>query len=151
MHAYYRLKALEILLFLESIDPKKEKRTKAYNRSQVDVVKKVEKYMTNHLEQRLTIDELSQEFCISTTALKSLFKEIYGKPIFTYMKDYRIQRAKALLIETDYNISEIATIVGYESQSKFGVVFRDKTGLTPSEYRKKLGSQARSLAPLVLK
>lgn len=142
LNAYYRLKALEIMLFLESIDPNIEKRAKAYNRSQVDVVKKVEKYMTNHLEQRLTIDELSQEFCISATALKSLFKEIYGKPIFTYMKDYRIQKAKDLLIESDYNISEIATIVGYKSQSKFGAVFRDTTGLTPFEYRKKLVSQA---------
>ena len=141
LHAYYRLKALEILLFLESIDPKQEKPVKAYNRSQVDVVKKIEKYITNHLEQRLTIDELSQKFCISATALKSLFKEIYGRPISTYMKDYRIQKAKALLVESDYNISEIATIVGYESQSKFGAVFRNMTGLTPSEYRKRLGGQ----------
>jgi AraC-like DNA-binding protein len=141
LKAYYRLKALEILIFLEGIDLKNEKRVKAYNRSQVDIVKKIEKYITDHLEQRLTIDELSQEFCISATALKSLFKEIYGKPISTYMKDFRIQKAKAMLIESDYNISEIATKVGYESQSKFGAVFRNITGLTPSEYRKKLGSQ----------
>ena len=35
-----------------------------------------------------------------------------------------------MLIESDYNISEIATKVGYESQSKFGAVFRNITGLT---------------------
>ncbi|MFA6619184.1 MAG: helix-turn-helix domain-containing protein [Candidatus Neomarinimicrobiota bacterium] len=45
--------------------------------------------------------------------------------------------AKALLMESDYNISEIASIVGDESQSKFGSVFRNITGCTPSEYRKK--------------
>lgn len=134
---YYRLKTLELMLYLESIDPKIEKRTKVYTRSQVDVVKQIAEHMTDNLNRRITIDELSQKFCISATALKNLFKEIYGKPISTYMKEYRIQKAKAMLIETDQSILEIAMAVGYESQSKFGAVFRDMTGLTPLDYRRK--------------
>lgn len=136
LSAYYRLKTLELLLYLENINPEEEKQAKAYTSSQVERVKQIEKYMTENLSKRLTIDELSQKYCISSTALKSLFKDVYGKPISTYMKEYRIQKAKNELIETDLSIAEIASMVGYESQSKFGAVFRNMTGLTPLEFRK---------------
>lgn len=134
---YYRLKMLELMLYLESITPKAEKRTKAYTRSQVDTVKQIERHLTDDLSRRVTIDELSQEFRISATAIKSLFKDIYGKPISAYMKEYRLQRARDLLVESDHSIAEVAALVGYESQSKFGSVFREATGMTPYEYRKK--------------
>lgn len=133
--AYYRLKALELMLLLENINPKAEKSAKAYTRNQVNIIKQVETYLTDNLKLRITIEELSQSFCISATSLKTLFKEVYGKPISIYMKEYRIQKSKDLLTEPDKTISEVASLVGYHSQSKFGAVFREMTGLSPNEYR----------------
>lgn len=53
-------------------------------------MKMVKKYMMNHLEQRLTIEKLSQEFCISTTALKPLFKWI-GLLLYMIMTEWPIR------------------------------------------------------------
>lgn len=135
--SYYRLKTLGLLLYLEQIDPNAEKRGQVYTIYQIDIIKQIELKLTTNLQRRITIDDLSREFNISKTAIKTLFKEVYGKPISAYMKVYRLQRAKTLLMESDHSISEIATQVGYQSQSKFGAVFRSETGFTPYEYRKK--------------
>ena len=51
---------------------------------------------------------------IGKTNLKIYFKEIYGEPVYTFLKDYKIHRALHLLEETDKNINEIAGIVGYD-------------------------------------
>jgi YesN/AraC family two-component response regulator len=46
-----------------------------------------------------------------------------------------MEEAKRLLLSTDYSINEIAQRVGYDNFSYFSHVFRDKTGMTPNEYR----------------
>lgn len=136
LKAYLTLKAYELLLLLESIDIKKIKQPKLYNSTLVNVVKNIEKHLKNNLEKRYTIKELSLLFHISETAIKTLFKEIYGSPISIYIKEYRIRNAKKLLTETNLNITQIAKMIGYNSVSKFGETFKKDTGLTPSEFRK---------------
>lgn len=134
---YYRLKIMELLLYLSCIDPREETQGRIYSSQQVDLVKQVHKRLTAQLDTRFTIDELAREYCISPTALKSYFKGVYGKPISAYMKEYRVRRSESLLKKTDMTVAEIALAVGYESQSNFGAVFKDLTGETPMEYRKK--------------
>ena len=79
---------------------------------------------------------LSKIYDIGTTTLKVYFKEIYGQPIYTYLKDYKIHTSLHLLEETDKNVNEIAGMLGYDNSSKFSKVFKDKMGCTPIEYRK---------------
>ena len=88
------------------------------------------------MQIRPTIEELSKEFLINTTTLKNTFKGIYGQPIGTYMKEYRIKQAAVLLRQTQATIAEIANQVGYENQSKFATAFRDVIKIAPAEYRK---------------
>ena len=73
---------------------------------------------------------------INTATLKDTFKGIYGQPIGTYMKEYRIKQAAILLRQTQATIAEIANQVGYENQSKFATAFRDVLKIAPAEYRK---------------
>lgn len=134
---YLKLKALELLLFLENIKPNKIKPPKIYNSEQINIVKNIEQFLKNNIDKRYTINELSKKFFISETSLKTLFKDIYGSPISIYINDYRIQKAKELLVTTNENISFIAKSVGYNSLSKFGVAFKKSTGLTASLYRKR--------------
>ena len=82
------------------------------------------------------IDELSKEYLINPTTLKDTFKGIFGQPIGSYMKEYRIRQAAILLRQTQSTIAEIANKVGYENQSKFATAFRDVLKITPAEYRK---------------
>ena len=93
--------------------------------------------LTEHLDHRYTIGELSRQYLINTSSLKETFKGVYGMPIATYMKDYRIHKAMELLQHTDESIAEIAAKIGYETQGKFTKTFKEFTDLTPSTYRKK--------------
>ena len=61
---------------------------------------------------------------------------MYGLPIASYMKEYRIRQAMKLLRDTDATIAEIAAQVGYETQGKFSKAFKDIADMLPTEYRK---------------
>ena len=93
-------------------------------------------YLTGHMEQRLTIAQICSYFHTSSSWLKGMFKESYGMPINTYMRNYRIQEACRLLQSTPHSVAEIAQMVGYESQSRFSAVFKARIGVSPSTYRK---------------
>ncbi len=134
---YCKLKVLELLLFLNSADlpALREKRT-YITRTQVDTVRAIRTYLVEHLDQRITLPELSTRFEISLTTMKQNFKTVYGDTIGSYIQSYRIQKAMYLLQETNQSIVEIAGQVGYQNASKFSEVFRQFTGAAPSEYRK---------------
>ena len=102
----------------------------------MEIVKEIHKKLVSDLQKRPTIEELSKEFLINTATLKNTFKGIYGQPIGTYMKVYRMKQAAALLRQTQATIAEIASQVGYENQSKFATAFRDVMKIAPAEYRK---------------
>ena len=88
------------------------------------------------MDQRYTIEELSKKFLINTSSLKEVFKGVYGLPIATYMKEYRIHKGIEMLKQTDDSIAEIAAKLGYETQGKFTKAFKDTVKMTPTAYRK---------------
>lgn len=133
---YFKLKVQELLLFLCMVDVSKEKQRELYTSPQVEIVKEIHQKLTSNLQARPTIEELSKEFLINTATLKNTFKGIYGQPIGTYMKEYRIKRAATLLRQTQATIAEISSQVGYENQSKFASAFKDIMLISPAEYRK---------------
>ena len=87
-------------------------------------------------KRHYTIEELSKQYLMNTTTLKSVFKAVYGMPIASYMKEYRMKLASNMLLQEDKSISEIAAAVGYKSQSKFISAFRDIFQILPTAYQK---------------
>jgi transcriptional regulator GlxA family with amidase domain len=73
------------------------------------------------------------------------FKEAFGVPPHRYLLTRRIERAKALLRDTDLPIIEIALQTGWNSLGTFGRVFRDVTGESPSELRTREQATAHNL------
>ncbi len=132
---YFQLKAQELLLFLSRYVPDQKAVTK-YHSEQTELIRQIHDQLTGNLSRRFTIEELSRQHLINTSTLKEVFKAVYGLPIASYMKEYRIREAMRLLRETDESISSIATRVGYETQGKFTKAFRDVAQVLPSEYRK---------------
>ena len=72
-------------------------------------------------------------FC---STLKEIFKAVYGQPIATYMKEFRVRQAMKLLRETNDTIADIASQVGYQTQGKFSSAFQSIVKMSPREYRK---------------
>ena len=103
---------------------------------QVKIIREIHDHLTEHMEQRVTIEELSHRYLINPTTLKTVFKEVYGNSLAAHMKEHRMERAAALLRETDMSVAEIAGQVGYESQSKFTAAFKEQFGQLPTAYRR---------------
>ena len=134
---YFRIKVLELLLYLDALELDERTEKPYFYKSQVEKVKAAHRLLTEDLEQHYTIAELSERFSIPATALKECFKSIYGQPVNTYMRNLRMDRAALLLRqEPQTSVAEIAGRVGYDSASKFAAVFREVKGKTPLEYRR---------------
>lgn len=99
---------------------------------------KLEKYISDHLNEPLNADLLCRELCISKTRLYELSEHSYGTGIAQHIRDLRIERAKLLLEESDKKIGEIADLCGFTDYNYFTKVFKRATGLTPREHRKQL-------------
>lgn len=84
----------------------------------------------------MPISELAKLTPYSQSHLSMLFKEYTGKTIAAYLQELKLIRAKELLRNTDYTISEIIVELNYESLSTFTHTFKKFTGLSPTEFRK---------------
>ncbi len=105
--------------------------------SNIQTVNEIHEFLIRNIQNRYTIEELSDKFHINQTTLKASFKTVFGQPIAAYMKEYRIKQAKELLTHSSSSIAEIACAVGYENQSKFTQAFKSVTGMLPKEYRRR--------------
>ena len=130
------LKCLELLVYLRHTHQVEETKKKYFYRGQIEKVKGIHDQLVGHLGQRFTIEKLARENDISMTTLKDCFKYLFGAPIDTYMRRYRIHMACERLKNTKDAIADIAEEVGYESPSRFSSAFKRIVGMKPSEYRK---------------
>jgi AraC family transcriptional regulator, transcriptional activator of the genes for pyochelin and ferripyochelin receptors len=89
---------------------------------------------TNALEQ-ITLSRLSRESGLNLFKLKKEFKELFGVTIFEQVRAHRMQRAMALLLDTDSTVGEVAEILGYEHIQHFSTAFKRHFGNPPSHYR----------------
>ena len=135
VRAWQRLGAQALLLQLGAVQTDGDMAQEELS-EQVRAVHAVHAYLTQHLETRVTIEELSKQYLMNPTTLKQVFKSVYGTSLAAHMKEHRMGRAAQLLRETDESVAEIARAVGYESQSKFTAAFKEYFGALPKEYRK---------------
>lgn len=83
------------------------------------------------------VSRLAEVSCVSATHFARSFKEAFGLPPHRYLLTRRIERAVALLRETDLPITDIALGTGWRSLGTFGRTFRDITGQNPGELRER--------------
>ena len=134
---YFQLKVLELLLFLQVLDPGPVRERRPYfYRAQVEKVKAARDFMVSDLTVEHTIDELADRFDLPPTAFKTCFKGVYGLPPYAYLRTFRMERAAALLRETDLRGADIGLAVGYDSPSKFTAAFKAVIGQTPTVHRR---------------
>ncbi|WP_409342076.1 AraC family transcriptional regulator [Paenibacillus sp. MBLB4367] len=90
---------------------------------------------THYANPDLSMTLLSETFDLSTTYIGRVFKKDKGISLLDYINALRIDRAKALLVDTDLKIYEIGEKVGFKTGHYFIKLFKEQTGLTPGEYR----------------
>lgn len=94
------------------------------------------KYIDDHLNTKITIDQIAKELGLNACYLSTLFKKETGTTIHSYLQQKRLETAAKILAKTDHTYSSIANTLGYSSQSHFIQVFHKYYGITPAEYRR---------------
>jgi len=103
----------------------------------INRLKPVFDYIREHFAEKMTLSLTAQAAGMSVTHLCRYFKKVTGKTLTEYIKRFRIDKAKELLIEDERSITWIAYEVGFESHSYFDRIFHEVTRLTPQEFRRK--------------
>jgi AraC-like DNA-binding protein len=85
--------------------------------------------------ERLKLPDLAAAANIGQTSFCRYFKRVTGLTVMDYIRRYRIDQAKELLLSSDRPVTWIAYESGFESHSHFDRVFRSVTNLTPHEFR----------------
>ena len=101
-----------------------------------DGIIRASKYMDANFTKKITLEDCAKQANLSNVYFHKLFTEIMGKTPHDYLIDRRMSEAMDMLVYTEYELSRIAYECGFGSQSYFNSVFKEKTGLTPREYRK---------------
>jgi transcriptional regulator GlxA family with amidase domain len=92
------------------------------------------------------VRRLARVSAVSEAHFARSFKEAFGVPPHRYLLTRRIERATALLRDTDLGITEIAFQTGWSSMGTFGRTFRDITGESPGELRARVSPAPQALA-----
>lgn len=103
------------------------------------IAQNVAKHIEKNYYSEISITELAKIFHVSRNYLYSLFKQEYGVSPQDYLISCRIKRAKRLLKnkQSQLYIKEISSAVGFDNPLYFSRIFHARTGMSPSEYRKK--------------
>ena len=101
-------------------------------------------YFQEHYNQPLSIKEYAAAHNLSEGWFIQNFKQYTNSTPAQYLLSLRIHNAKVLLESTNYNVTEISNIIGYENPLYFSRIFKKQTGFSPSEYRKKIFSEDNS-------
>ncbi|MFS0868556.1 response regulator transcription factor [Paenibacillus xylanilyticus] len=95
-------------------------------------------YITEHLEEDLSLVRLAELYHFNPSYLSRFFKQEMGINLSEFIDELRIRRAKDLLRNADLMVREVALQVGYEAAHSFTRFFKKVTGMTPQEFRESL-------------
>ena len=102
-----------------------------YSKSTKDVID----YIQLHLEEELSLNYLAEHFKKNASALSHSFSKETGISLTKFIHQTRIREAVRLFNTTDFSVSDIAVMVGYQDFSYFSKIFSKQTGLSPREYK----------------
>ena len=99
-------------------------------------VRRMKSMIHEFYQSGITLDEIALKLNVTPEYLSMQFHKEVGETYSSYLKNYRVNKAKELLVGTQMKQYEIALQVGYTDSKYFGKVFRESTGYSPAEYRK---------------
>lgn len=137
---YMESKALELICAtLERVGADARPGHPPLSRSDVERIREAKRLLVEDIIDPPGIKELSKLTGINEFKLKHGFREIFGCPIYQYLRTHRMESARNMLGDTDTTVGTVAAMVGYTNMSHFIAAFRNQFGVTPgallSHYR----------------
>jgi len=132
-----RFYLIELLFMIKKSSVELKKAEVGYlSKGQREIAVQVESIITSNLANHITVEELAAQYAISPSSLKKYFSKLYGMPISMYLHHYRMEESARLISVGQNTIGQVAEMVGYKNQSKFGRVFKEYFGASPLEYKR---------------
>ena len=133
---YFMGKVLELLslYFNQETDQAEENCPFLLDENNVIKIRNAKKILLEQMVNPPGIKALSREVGLNESQLKSGFKNIYGKTIFQYLTDYKMEYARKMLDRQIHKVNEVSDHIGYSNPSHFIAAFKRKYGITPKKY-----------------
>ena len=129
-HATIQIQRREIEAYLiDCVNSLKDTRPMSH------LIQEAVRYIRHHYAEDIAVSDVAEHIGMSQSWLTKRFKQECGTNVVGYLLDVRIERAKALLAQTDMLIMEIACATGFDNPGYFISVFRRAVGMTPKAYR----------------
>ena len=131
----YKILVGQITQFQDDI--KSEGNKTLLRKSELNQMRKALTIIDERLDNMPTIWEIASEVGLTTAKLQQGFRELFGKTVNKFIKQKRLETAKALLLNSDETVTSISQSVGIKSISYFSRIFIETYGIAPSELQKK--------------
>jgi len=102
-------------------------------------LKKAEHYLLENYARKISLREIAKIAGFSAPYFSTIFKEEMGENFSRYLNRLRVEKAGYLLVNTNYSLSKITRVCGFEDQSWFSKIFKIFTGISPGKYRNQGG------------
>lgn len=104
-----------------------------------EIVRTVADFIKNNYSQELSLEEIARQFNVNASHLSKIFLKYNGEAPSKYIMSLRINEAKQLLsLKRGLSVKEIGEAVGYPDPYYFSRIFKQSTGMTPTEYKSRL-------------
>lgn len=134
---YFKIKAIELLYHIDQLTHNNGCDFKYFEKGQIQTTKKICKYMTDHLDEKISLAALTRKEKINLSIFHAVFTQVYGDTPYAYLKKYKMNLAAQELMKGEKKIGEIALDLGYSNASKFSKAFKSCYEILPKDYRKK--------------
>lgn len=114
-----------------------QRRQGAYDWTVLARLRRVREQLAAGPHEPLDLAAMASWACFSKYHFLRLFRQAYGETPIRYLSQLRLERARALLEETDRSVTDICLDVGFESLASFSSAFRKHTGDSPQRYRRR--------------
>ncbi|MDO8542072.1 MAG: helix-turn-helix transcriptional regulator [Opitutaceae bacterium] len=105
------------------------------------ITEQIKEYLLTHAAEALTLEDVARHLRLSAEHIARVFKREESTTVFDFLRDIRIERAKALLASSSLSVHDISRQAGYSSSTLFCRNFKRVTGGTPAAYRQKGGGR----------
>lgn len=113
------------------------------NHSNPALFQKVCDFFEENIDSRITLTDLCLKFGCCRTTIGTIFKEAVGMGPIQYFNMLKIEKSKILLRESTYNITEIASLLGFSNAHYFSNSFKKVVGMFPTQYVKSIKQECR--------
>ena len=137
LEAEVRLELVQLLLGIYKMSQKDLAQLPSKKTEKELHAESIASWINDHYSEKVTLDRIADELNLSKYYTSHVFKEVTGFTIMEYVMGCRLNQVKYLLeMEPDQTLSEVACATGFESMAHFSRFFKEKVGVTPSNYRK---------------